>query len=55
MAAETTDPVVQIIYRDEEDVGRFAVGNCGTNKQLDTKKCEDGFHAIFPDTGYFAG
>lgn len=33
MSTKTTDPVVQVVDGDEQDVGRFVFGKTGTNQQ----------------------
>jgi hypothetical protein len=46
MSSKTTNPVVQIVDGDEQDVRRFVFGKTGANQQQEAKKCEDGFHVI---------
>ena len=44
MSSKTTNPVVQIVDGDEQDVRRFVFGKTGANQQQEAKKCEDRFH-----------
>ena len=53
MSAEATDPVVQIVDGDEQDVRRFVFGKTGANQQQEARKCEDGFHVICSVHVYF--
>ena len=53
MSSKTTNPVVQIVDGDEQDVRRFVFGKTGANQQQEAKKCEDGFHVICSVPVYF--
>ena len=53
MPSKATNPVVQIVDGDEEDVGRLILGKDRANQQQKAKKCEDGFHLVCSVTVYF--
>jgi hypothetical protein len=46
MSSKTTNPVVQIVDGDEQDVGLFVLGKARASQQQEAKKCKDGFHVI---------
>ena len=51
VSSKTTDPVVQIVDSDEQDVRPSVLAKTGTNRQQEAQECEDEFDVIQESAG----